>query len=509
MRVAQLGNPTDTDEDTLILQLGYILLSVPTWKKAFRLRILVFVEYESEVEEEHARLRALLEKLRIEAEIHVFWLASGQLTTYENIVNGKKSGNENDNITNELLKGDDWWQELQRLRSEASQASRPQVISSLGEMLEATRRRGSSNAFPEEDGGSFKRFSIQKVLGLQRKPSVSKMSKPGVNFGIHTHHLGSRMIEDETYGRDYGSSDDDNDSSSSSDADFNDVASAGDVDDIVSIRQASVSSGRRKSHGDLLQYPSYQGKKAERTRSTQLLHDGGDNTPGGYGTIKSTASLPLDKQPGLASAEAFRKSESTHDLLSPMLDSLQAEGKTLTSTSKAPPRPALSRNSSMGRFSSRPVPETRVHNEEGGGQRLMFAEPEFQPSELYIRSRRNSATQRDGPSNLPLNIPELLESYQVGSGGNIDARSNYSTQSLPLSFNDLPSRAQHLILNELMKLNSSDTAVLLTTLPIPEEGTCKNEEASLRYLSDIEVLCHELPPVLLVLSNNMTVTVSL
>ena len=76
-------------------------------------------------------------------------------------------------------------------------------------------------------------------------------------------------------------------------------------------------------------------------------------------------------------------------------------------------------------------------------------------------------------------------------------------------FNDLPSRAQHLILNELMRQNSGDSAVILTTLPIPEEGTSKSEEASLKYLSDIEVLCHELPPVLLVLSNNMTVTVSL
>jgi potassium/chloride transporter 9 len=66
-----------------------------------------------------------------------------------------------------------------------------------------------------------------------------------------------------------------------------------------------------------------------------------------------------------------------------------------------------------------------------------------------------------------------------------------------------------LILNELMRQNSSDTAVMLTTLPIPQENTCQSEEASLAYLSDVEVLCNGLPPVLLVLSNHMTVTVSL
>jgi potassium/chloride transporter 9 len=105
----------------------------------------------------------------------------------------------------------------------------------------------------------------------------------------------------------------------------------------------------------------------------------------------------------------------------------------------------------------------------------------------------------------------LLSSYrlQQGERRDDDSGSSYSSQGLPLSFNDLPSRAQHLILNELMRQNSAHTAVLVTTLPIPAEGTYKDEEASLRYLSDVEVLCNCLPPVLLVLSNNMTVTVTL
>ena len=186
------------------------------------------------------------------------------------------------------------------------------------------------------------------------------------------------------------------------------------------------------------------------------------------------------------------------------------------------------------------MPETRIEDEGGGaGPRLTFAQPEDYPlpATPLLRSRRNSASRGSGQGqgqasagDAHVNIPEMLESYRFGSaaaaaasaragedeeGGSShhsnDNGSSYSTQNLPLSFNDLPSRAQHLILNELMRQNSttSDTAVLLTTLPIPEEGTCHSEEDSLRYLADIEVLCHELPPVLLVLSNNMTVTVSL
>ncbi|GKT84833.1 hypothetical protein Ct61P_02683 [Colletotrichum tofieldiae] len=107
-------------------------------------------------------------------------------------------------------------------------------------------------------------------------------------------------------------------------------------------------------------------------------------------------------------------------------------------------------------------------------------------------------------------MAELVGRYRLDSrpDGN-GSGSPYSTQGIALSFNDLPSRAQHIILNELMRQNSKDTAVLFTTLPVPTEGTCQDEQASVQYLSDVEVLCHELPPVMLVLSNNMTVTVGL
>jgi solute carrier family 12 (potassium/chloride transporters), member 9 len=66
-----------------------------------------------------------------------------------------------------------------------------------------------------------------------------------------------------------------------------------------------------------------------------------------------------------------------------------------------------------------------------------------------------------------------------------------------------------MILNELMRQHSADTAVMFTTLPSPLEGTSKSEETSAAYLSDLEVLCKGCPPCLLVHSNSMTVTMSL
>jgi potassium/chloride transporter 9 len=81
--------------------------------------------------------------------------------------------------------------------------------------------------------------------------------------------------------------------------------------------------------------------------------------------------------------------------------------------------------------------------------------------------------------------------------------------SIPLSFNDLPCRAQHLILNELMVAQSRETAVVFTTLPSPVEGTWRDQAASASYVSDLEAFWQGLPPCLLVHSNSMTVTMNL
>jgi hypothetical protein len=180
-------------------------------------------------------------------------------------------------------------------------------------------------------------------------------------------------------------------------------------------------------------------------------------------------------------------------------------------------RPSFSRQSSLGRFSSRPMPETQVHVEDDQVRTISFAEQPDRPtprSAAHSRhhSRRGSQRSVFGTGDASVSIPELAESYKFDGAPSEPGEaggSAYSTQGIALSFNDLPSRAQHLIINELLRQNSRDTAVVLTTLPIPSEGTSLDEIASIQYLSDVEVLCNQLPPTLMVLSNNMTVTVSL
>ncbi|RYP79816.1 hypothetical protein DL769_002761 [Monosporascus sp. CRB-8-3] len=564
------------DTYTLILQLGYVLFSVSAWKKAFRLRVLVFVEYENEIEEERRRLKALLEKLRIEAQIVVFALASGQLPTYEYIVNGDTSRSDTTYIVNELLKDDEWWKQLQCLRNEAAEMSRSQELASFGAMLEETRRRNSDPHHDDEDS-SPRRFSVQNLLVLPKNPTVSRISKLGVNFGIHTHRLSPVAFPDPDQADSAYSSDDDSESSSSSDADFNDVASlasrrSSEDSDMSRGQSLSAPPHRRKSVGDIMMRQSTPTESAPLMRNPTRWRT---TAPSGYGTISSEPTQPApERRPTSTPIDPPRRTASNVPLLRTVAESgetstietappatapsrpplsrhssasrftsnltpdtkitieeesgprLQFSEPGSSSAAAKTERPQLSRNSSMRKLSSRPVPEARFEDKEGAGPRLTPAEREgeAQTPRTPLRSRRNSATCGRGgggvskptpsPGDVHLDIPELLESYRFsGTRHRSDEGdgSSYSTQGLPLSFNDLPNRAQHLILNELMRRNSGDggAAVLLSTLPIPAEGTCRSEDDSLRYLSDIEVLCHDLPPVLLVLSNNMTVTVSL
>ncbi|KAK4155459.1 hypothetical protein C8A00DRAFT_41921 [Chaetomidium leptoderma] len=507
---------TNFDTYTLILQLGYILHTVPAWKKAYRCRVIVFVEYESEVEEERGRVKALLDKLRIDAQVLVFWLASGNLSTYETIIHGHFKNPETDNLVNECLKKQEWWEDLQTYRG-SRPMSESQEFASIAQVMGSTSGRPglyNPHAGPS-DGRDGRRHSLAQLTELPRKPSMSQLVKLGVNMGIHTQNLPFNVLDSSD--TDLGAeSDTDSDSSESfvTEGRFGGVDNGGDE---AARRPLLATVRRRRSFADVF---------ARRERKLKRPHS---QVKGSYGTMS-------DKRAGTSDTR-----------VEPARHSRSGSGSTTPRGILKTERPPLSRHgSSAMRFSSNLVPQTTITNEDGTGPRIMFAEAEARTERPTIsrqssfgrgaggettpgtetpvdkrvsfaevapspaRSRRSSASKgSDSGGDSSLNIPGLLASYQLPEEADDKNGSSYSTQGLSLSFNDLPSRAQHLILNELMRQHSSDTAVMLTTLPIPEENTCKNEEASLAYLSDVEVLCNGLPPVLMVLSNHMTVTVSL
>lgn len=567
----------------------------------YNVRVLVFVEYESEVEEERARVKALLEKLRIDATVLVFWLASGTLKTYEHIINGSTDDIDTEIVVSEALKNEEWWDELQTYRGQSSMSASLE-ISHIAHILDSTSGRPGLYNPHEESVFDQRRASIAAGLTeIPKKPDLATLAKMGVSMGIHTQHLNDDVFEE-------------SDGQEITDSEEEDSEPEVDVQAPYGYPHPPTpypfSSGHKQSVSDTMLPKS--GKRRGRSHKKEdsegsstkgdgaakpLMEASSFTTPS-YGTIATSSTLlqpemtlklpqRVQKTPEIirtgtsapATPENSGKAmeETAKPIKFPTLDptivpatpakassrpsSPNRGAKTPKSGGNTPARPGMSRQSSAAKFSSRPVPETTVTGEDS---RLSFAEPPAGAGTDTVRSERpphsrqsslgkfssrpvpetklNLPTdpsaagartitfaespmyQSSGPStrhhsrhgsqfsyfgDVVYDIPEVKDAAYQAAAGRGEGGSPYSTQSVALSFNDLPSRAQHLILNELMRQNSKDTAVLLSTLPIPSEGTSNDEAATVQYLSDVEVLCDELPPTMMVLSNNMTVTVSL
>lgn len=390
---------TNFDTYTLILQLGCILHTVPSWKTSYKLRINVFVEYESDVDEEFGRVKTLLEKLRIEAEVCVFWLACGDVKSYDYIINGVKPDTDPAVIDHveKVLKCENWWHEILKLRR-----SGPDSVQVAKFLKDA--ETWPPNFSP---GGGRRRASTQRFHGLRQLLDSPRRSTTGlsISHGMQTHHLLDSMV--------HTPSDGSSDESDSSD-EFEPYT------DLVSDRKPSDVAS---PHSDEAFIPAL-----------NLLDE-------------PSASLSVPQASG--SGDITRRA----------------------------------RSKSPSRFVSTPMPETRVEeSEDTAGPSIMFVD----------------------------STPDREEDEPQGSEGRSQPASGFPSQaSVALSFNDLPSRAQHLILNELIKSHSDQTAVVFTTLPSPVEATFQDYSASESYIEDLRVLCDGLPACLLVHSNSMTVTMNL
>lgn len=448
---------TNFDTYTLILQLGCILHTVPSWKGLYRLRVVVFVEYETDVEEERGRVVTLLEKLRIEADVLVFWLACGDLQTYRIIVNGEKS-HLDDHVSNHVetvLDKEDWWRELRRFRQE--QPERRKKGAKPGQYMGSSASSSSSEHAPSRRQGKGLSGLKKMIASSKRRMSVGSTS---VNFGMQTHRLLDSMV---LYHSENG-----DDDSSTDDSDFDPYFSESEED--YEDNSPHNMGHRRQGYSDEDSGPSLprSGKNKNKNKSRETSEDEGSATP----KAEPSASTPSISTTSEDISAIERHHTKAH---------------------------TQARAGSSAKFTSSPIPVTKIADEEGAGPSIMFANSP--PGR-----RQGSATPRESIyTRQPASAPDVASLSEVSSQA-----SGYPFQaSVPLSFNDLPCRAQHLILNDLIKSQSKDTAVVFTTLPTPTEGIWRDESASESYVSDLEVLCDGLPPCLLVHSNSVTVTMNL
>jgi len=125
-----------------------------------------------------------------------------------------------------------------------------------------------------------------------------------------------------------------------------------------------------------------------------------------------------------------------------------------------------------------------------------------------LSSSTSSAEQREqADGNEHTNPPSAPARMQYGA--TLEGPTPAKRKPL-VAFNELPNKTQYLILNELIRMNSTPaTTVVLTALPAPEAGTSDNELQSLRYLEQLESLFSGGPPVLGVHARQLTMTMSL
>lgn len=137
-------------------------------------------------------------------------------------------------------------------------------------------------------------------------------------------------------------------------------------------------------------------------------------------------------------------------------------------------------------FSSNALPNTRVL-EDGTGDKPTIV-PVAEEDGLESVSSRNPVVPELSPCNSEASLVEAMHNIQ---------------------FDDLPSRAQHLILNDMMAQLSRESALIFSTLPIPPLGTHNNKDDSLEYVEDLDMWLERLPPTMLINSQTMTVTTAL
>ena len=506
---------TNFDTYTLILQLGCILNTVPAWRKTYKLRVAVFVEYESDVHEEKERVISLLDNLRIKAEVLVFYLASGSLNSYNFVVNGEEVDDEAEKQIQQVLEDEDWWKELQRIRGKVrtGEMSTTDALS-LAEDVQWPPPSWNDRREPSmvRNGG------LRKILqGPNRRSSYGNLSSMGVVPSMRTHRLDDDLLSRHASHASGHSSLQDSDS----DEDYFDDEDADDEYDYHYDEDPTESTQSNDGQRTLKSAPSKPTSKKSSKRSSKKssrcnsaasslqaapkdsLDSGGFTYPD-YNANDEQSSSPRGR------------TQLRHSY------SLEAMADGTPPTNVVPEHATRRSQNTSPSFTAAPMPSTcETSNEEGAGPSIMFADqthPRHRGSSTRLKfeadvansqhvgrsiyNRGTSENQAPDAGASPARKPFPATAASSASGYPAGA-------SLPLSFNDLPCRAQHLILNELMSRNSEDAAVIFTTLPAPAEGSWKSESDSLSYVSDLEVLVQGLGPVLMVHSNSMTVTTNL
>ena len=620
---------TNFDTYTLILQLGSILSTVPEWKYSnHRLRIIVFVENKSEIEDERSRLVGLISSLRIEAKVKVVCLDDLSLNSYNYIVRGysKNASNKLDyDRIDKTLKNDQWWKNLTNARNtlkelekqklsrkkKAQQQQEAQGFPILG--LNNAQKTGNDSFEPKDVRN--RRYTISNLHDRGLSLSFNMKSQGGAEF--FKYELSDSDNESDSFSEDEDEDEDEDNDISDEEPEYinnglgtDSPVNASSLGRLARIEnspmlrsgynsrlnlnsrykdqlelgtrssdQVSIRSSRSNLRPNFVSVKTPQAQIHDNDDDDEDEGDEGDedkpsigfvNDDASFSDVKSNEKTPSeifenrnldyfslkfpDKRLNKKSNNPKLKNEKSSNLGSPSIisndDGIIHQMKTPqfraaddddanipslpSSTTNLPGLETSSSQHPRGGQSGSAAHRTNVYKKsqpQQKDQRVPSEAPSEVPSE--IPSEAPSEIPSEAPSEIPsediqLDSQSQIQS-QIQSETQLETQSQHSpsqpdTNSQPLltqkqlqqelkeiSFDDIPAKGQHIILNELMKLNSpkDQTDVIFSTLPAPPLNTHLHDDDSFEYTNNLSIWINDLPPILLFNSQTVTVTTAL
>ncbi|RLV94909.1 Vacuolar cation-chloride cotransporter 1 [Spathaspora sp. JA1] len=551
---------TNFDTYTLILQLGWILSTVQEWKlNNFKLRVIVFVESKHEVEDETTRLSKLLSTLRIKAEIKIVCLDDGSLDSYNYMVKGYTKTQSNrqacEKVDN-ILHDEQWWINLSNARETLVEIEKKKAARKKKIMMKLDSSRNASTASLVNNGvEEFYPLDLNSSPLNSRSPfeqfknnrryTLSNLQEQGMALSFNLRSQTAHQFLD--YEDPISDSSDEEDTSNSVTNSMLNLSSYSSLDRMTP--EQSLTAPPPSSTPQLAPAPQ------KHYRPT--LKDSIDNS-----SFKSSDQLSIrssNLRPNFSSLK-IPESQINDD----EDGDEENAGEDESGDNEGEPRVAKQ----TIQFVVEEEDEEEEDNQED--HPLELTVPGTRNKEKPVSRKRASSKVRDSPGKSPaifanddgiikqMRTPQFLaeeedddvpplspmdRSYRASAGPSGSREQFYKartkqqqpqaqpqTQAPPapedkktitrrelqeeinrLSFDDIPAKGQHIVLNELMKRNSlhGETYVIFSTLPAPTMGTHLDEGESFEYTNNLAVWLDDLPPVMLLNSQTVTVTTAL
>ncbi|EGW31780.1 uncharacterized protein SPAPADRAFT_72504 [Spathaspora passalidarum NRRL Y-27907] len=529
---------TNFDTYTLILQLGWILSTVQEWKlNNFKLRVIVFVEAEQEVEDERSRLSKLLSSLRIAAEIKIVCLDDGSLDSYNYMVKGYTKTQSNRAVcerVDNILHDEQWWINLSNAREtlreiEKKKIARKKMAMKKKPMSDITRNAstasfaGVEEFYPLNLNLSPSQPSQFDQFKHNRRYTLSNLQEKGMALSFNLKSQAANQFLN--YEDPLSDSSDDEETATNS----------------VNNSMLNLSGyDKTPSHTPLLspstpQPPKhYRPNLKEQTNhsmfrsSDQLSIRSVSNLRPNFSSVKIPESQINDDEGEdnadeadvkqsiqfVADDEVEEQEEQEEREVQENVEEEPLELKPPTDIKKSVKRSPSSKLRADATRSPAKSPAIFANDDDIIQQmrtpQFMAEEDDEDIPPLAPTDRSYRATSSTGPSG------SRDEFYKARGMQKQEDKKTITRRELQeelnrLSFDDIPAKGQHIVLNELMKRNSvlGETYVIFSTLPAPPIGTHLDEGESFEYTNNLAVWLDDLPPVMLLNSQTVTVTTAL